>query len=74
MKVPVLPPLRERIRRDSGAAKALASLAHIGEAVKMRHNFMAFLLYNGLFLWTFTGVRRFASWQKAHAADMPDLA
>lgn len=68
---PGLAALRERIRRDGGAAKALASLAHIGEAVKMRHNFMAFILYNGLFLWDFHCVRRFASWQKAHAADMP---
>ena len=33
----------------------------------MRHNFMAFILYNGLFLWDFHCVRRFASWQKAHA-------
>lgn len=60
------------LRREAGGAvKALCALERLGEAVGMRRNIAAFLLFNGLFLWDFHCAARFVNWREAYREKLP---
>lgn len=63
--------LQEAIRRNGGAVQALRALRRLGETAGMRRNMMAFLLFNGLFLWDFHCVAGFARWREAWRDELP---
>lgn len=61
---PYLKELQGRIKQDGGAVKALKTLGALGDAVSMRHNSIAFVLYNALLMWDFHCVDQFLEWNR----------
>lgn len=66
---PYLRSLQNELCRKKSASAALKELESITQAVTIRHNIYAFLLYNCLFLHDFRCVMRYRCWQKNYAQE-----
>lgn len=66
---PYLCGLQKELCRKNSASAALKELESITQAVVIRHNIYAFLLYNCLFLYDFRCVIRYRCWQKNYAQE-----
>lgn len=64
--------MQEDLLKNKTASAALKELEAITDAVKIRHNLYAFLLYNSLFLYDFYCVERYAKWQETYRNEIKD--
>lgn len=63
--------LQEALRRQGGAIAGFQALRRLGEAAHARHNFMAFLLGNALFLWDEHAAAGFVRWRERYREAIP---
>ena len=58
--------LQDRLQQNGGAQQALKELEQISGSIAARHNGLALLLYNALFLYDFHCAKRLYAWKKAY--------
>lgn len=62
--------LKERLFQKPSALSGLKELESIADAVKTRHNLYASLFCNGLFLYDYHCVERYAEWKACYQSDI----
>lgn len=62
--------LQKLLCQNGSASDALNELEHITDAVNARKNYIAFILYNGLYLHDFHCCRRFTGWKKKYQNEV----
>ena len=62
--------LQERLFQDQSALNGLRELESVTDAVKTRCNLYAFIFCNGLFLYDYHCVERYAEWKKRYEDDV----
>lgn len=64
----MLQDLQNCLRQQGGAQKAFKELEQISDSIAARHNGLALILYNALFLYDFRCARRLAAWKTAYGS------
>lgn len=62
---------QQTLRQSGGAAEGLRALRRLADAARARHNFVAFLLGNGLLQWDAHCVKAFCQWRDVHRQAVP---